>query len=223
MGFVSDSDQAFDGAAGQAEAVQEAITASLALPWVSSFFLYSYRDIGGATTNPEHWFGMIDPAGVDKPVAAVFQTAAQGGYAGAAVPPVPHNHEISDVTGLQTALDGKAPASHTHSYSEITGKPSVFPPAAHSHPWSDLTGVPTAFPPSAHQHTIGDVTGLQTALTTATDTLVTLQAEIAEARAQLSAVSAFAAPNAGGIVPGRYYDNSTTSVANTNYTSALDA
>ena len=107
---------------------------------------------------------MIDPAGADKPVAAVLQTAAQGGYAGAALPSVPHNHEISDVTGLQAALDGKAPASHTHSYSEITGKPSVFPPAAHSHPWSDLTGVPTAFPPSAHQHTIGDVTGLQAAL-----------------------------------------------------------
>ena len=71
---------------------------------------------------------------------------------------------ISSVSGLQTALDGKAPASHTHPYSEITGKPSVFPPAAHSHPWSDLTGVPTAFPPSAHQHTIGDVTGLQAAL-----------------------------------------------------------
>ena len=111
MGFVSDSDQAFNGATGQAEAVQEAITASFALPWVSSFFLYSYKDIGGSTTNPEHWFGMIDPAGVDKPVAAVIQTAASGGYAGAAVPSVPHNHEISDVTGLQTALDGKAPAS----------------------------------------------------------------------------------------------------------------
>lgn len=164
MGFVSDSDQAFNGAQGQAEAVQEAITASLALPWVSSFFLYSYRDIGGSTTNPEHWFGMLDPTGADKPVAAVFQTAANGGYAGAAVPSVPHTHEIIDVTGLQAALDGKAPASHTHPYSEITGKPSVFPPAAHSHPWSDLTGVPTAFPPSAHQHTIGDVSGLQTAL-----------------------------------------------------------
>ena len=164
MGFVSDSDQAFDGAAGQAEAVQEAITASMALPWVSSFFLYSYRDIGGSTTNPEHWFGMIDPTGADKPVAAVFQAAANGGYAGAVGSSVPHNHEISDVTGLQAELDGKAPASHTHSYSEITGKPSVFPPAAHSHPWSDLTGVPTAFPPSAHLHTIGDVSGLQTAL-----------------------------------------------------------
>ena len=145
MGFVSDSDQAFDGAQGQAEAVQEAITASLALPWVSSFFLYSYRDIGGATTNPEHWFGMIDPTGADKPVAAVFQTAAQGGYAGAVGSSVTHTHEISDVTGLQAELDGKSPTGH-------------------SHPWSDLTGVPTEFVPSAHQHAIGDVSGLQAAL-----------------------------------------------------------
>ena len=74
------------------------------------------------------------------------------------------NQAQSDLGALGAALDGKAPASHTHTYSEITGKPSVFPPAAHSHPWSDLTGVPTAFPPSAHQHTIGDVSGLQTAL-----------------------------------------------------------
>ena len=76
--------------------------------------------------------------------------------------------------------------------------------------------------PTNHSHAISDVTGLQTALTTATDTLVTLQAEIAEARAQLSAVSTFAAPNAGGIVPGRYYDNATTSVTNSNYTSAVN-
>ena len=69
---------------------------------------------------------------------------------------------------------------------------------------------------------ISTISGLQSALTTATDTLATLQAEIAVARAQLSAVSAFAAPNAGGIVPGRYYDNATTSVTNSNYTSAVD-
>ncbi len=31
-----------------------------------------------------------------------------------------HNHAISDVTGLQTALDGKAASSHNHSANEIT-------------------------------------------------------------------------------------------------------
>ena len=129
----------------------------------------------------------------------------------AAFPPTAHRHDASQIDNLPV------PA-----WADITGKPSAFPPAAHSHPWSDLTGVPTEFPPSAHPHTIGDVSGLQTALTTANDTLAALQAEIAEARAQLSAVSTFAAPNAGGIVPGRYYDNATSSSINTNYTSGAD-
>src|SRR5690606_6915587 len=42
-------------------------------------------------------------------------------------PPDSHTHEISDVTGLQAALDGKqaagsyAPATHTHTVSDVTG------------------------------------------------------------------------------------------------------
>jgi hypothetical protein len=32
-----------------------------------------------------------------------------------------HEHEISDVSGLQTALDGKAASSHTHSISNVSG------------------------------------------------------------------------------------------------------
>ena len=55
---------------------------------------------------------------------------------------------------------------------------------------------------------ISTISGLQSALTTVND--------------MLTGVSTFAAPNAGGIVPGRYYDNATTSVANSNYTSAVD-
>ena len=55
---------------------------------------------------------------------------------------------------------------------------------------------------------ISTISGLQSALTTVNDTL--------------TAVSTFAAPNAGGIVPGRYYDNAIASASNTNYTSALD-
>ena len=281
-----------------------------------------------------------------------------------AFPPSAHQHAIGDVSGLQGALDGKAPASHTHPYSEITGKPTAFPPSAHQHAIGDVSGLQSALDgkapassiwtqeqlqdlvaamfqsgthsnasivyddasgslsitasggggaslteeevedfvgglivqgtgisvayddagnvlsislagesyttaeknklagiapgatanatdaqlrdrsthtgtqaittisglqtaldgkaPTNHSHTISNVTGLQTALTTATDTLAAVQAEIAEARAHLSAVSAFAAPNTGGIVPGRYYDNATTSVTNSNYASAVD-
>ena len=54
-----------------------------------------------------------------------------------------HNHVISNVDGLQTALDGKAASSHTHSTSQVTGldaalalKAPLASPA--------LTGTPTA-------------------------------------------------------------------------------
>ena len=69
-----------------------------------------------------------------------------------------------------------------------------------------------------HNHEISDVAGLQAALATATDTLNTIQTEIAEARSQLAAVATFASPNAGGIVPGRYYDNATGSTNTSLYT-----
>ncbi|WKV16963.1 tail repeat like protein [Microcystis phage MJing1] len=56
--------------------------------------------------------------------------------------------EISDVTGLQTALDGKAASSHGHAISDVTGLQTA------------LDGKAAA----DHDHAIGDVTGLQDAL-----------------------------------------------------------
>ena len=35
--------------------------------------------------------------------------------------PTPHNHPVSEVTGLQSALDGKANSTHTHAISDVTG------------------------------------------------------------------------------------------------------
>ena len=84
--------------------------------------------------------------------------------------------------------------------------------------WASVLNKPTEFTPVSHNHEISDVTGLQAALTAATDTLATLQTEIAEARSQLAAVATFASPNAGGIVPGRYYDNATGSTNSSLYT-----
>lgn len=78
--------------------------------------------------------------------------------------PAVHGHAISDVTGLQTAIDGKAAVSHTHAWTEVTSKPTTFAPAAHNHAWGDLTGVPATFTPAAHNHAVADVTGLQTSL-----------------------------------------------------------
>jgi len=54
-----------------------------------------------------------------------------------------HTHSISNVTGLQTALDTKL-ATANFTYSNLTGTPSTFPPSAHSHTISDVSGLQTA-------------------------------------------------------------------------------
>ena len=43
----------------------------------------------------------------------------------AAVADDSHNHIISNVDGLQTALDGKAASSHTHTFASLTSKPTT--------------------------------------------------------------------------------------------------
>jgi len=62
--------------------------------------------------------------------------------------PSTHSHVTSDVTGLDTALAGKAASSHTHAQSDITNLVT------------DLAGKAA----TSHTHTIANVTGLQTAL-----------------------------------------------------------
>src|SRR6478752_2799267 len=54
-------------------------------------------------------------------------------------PPSAHTHVIGDVTGLQTALDSKKPASYVPAWSEITGKPVSFPPTMHVHVIGEVT------------------------------------------------------------------------------------
>lgn len=93
-----------------------------------------------------------------------------------------HNHPISDVTGLQAALDGKqvagnyAAASHSHSISDVTNLQSELDGKAassHTHDIDDVTGLQTAldgkqaagsYATASHVHNIADVTGLQAAL-----------------------------------------------------------
>lgn len=58
-----------------------------------------------------------------------------------------HSHAISDVTGLQTALDAKAASSHTHAVSDVTGLQDALDAKAaisHSHAMSDVTGLQDA-------------------------------------------------------------------------------
>lgn len=58
--------------------------------------------------------------------------------------PTTHSHAISDVTGLQTALDGKASSSHSHAISDVTGLQTALDGKAassHTHPQSDITNL----------------------------------------------------------------------------------
>lgn len=59
-----------------------------------------------------------------------------------------HAHAIGDVTGLQTALDGKASSTHAHAIGDVAGLQSALDEKA----------------ASSHSHAVADVTGLQTAL-----------------------------------------------------------
>lgn len=171
MGFVSDSDAAYNGAAGQAEAVQEVIAACLATDWVGCFFLYGYRDLGGSTTSAENWFGMLTPTGADKPLAATFAAAASGGYAGSTAAGVPY-----DDTALMSRVEALEGASVA--WTDIDDIPSAFPPSAHRHQWADLDGVPAAFAPAAHTHDMGDVSGLSSALESKADISTVWTAEM---------------------------------------------
>lgn len=64
-------------------------------------------------------------------------------------PPSAHGHEISEVNGLQDALDA---AGGMPAWNDITGKPTEFPPSAHDQGWDTITGKPTEFPPEDHTH-----------------------------------------------------------------------
>jgi hypothetical protein len=67
-----------------------------------------------------------------------------GTFADARIPSL----AISKITGLQTALDGKAPTSHTHAITDITNLQTTLDGKAST----------------SHTHTIANVSGLQTAL-----------------------------------------------------------
>ncbi len=83
-----------------------------------------------------------------------------------------HGHALADVSGLQSALDDKAPASHNHddryyTEGEIDSALSGKSSTGHGHAISDVTGLQSALDSKAatsHGHAIADVTGLQSAL-----------------------------------------------------------
>ena len=81
-----------------------------------------------------------------------------------------HTHQQSDISGLSDALAGKAAASHTHAQSDITGLTTALngkAAASHTHGMSAIVGLTDALNSKAnsvHTHAIGDVANLQPAL-----------------------------------------------------------
>ena len=90
----------------------------------------------------------------NKPLSTAQQTALDGKAN------TSHSHVIADVTGLQTALDGKqasgsyAAASHSHIIADVTGLQTAL----------DSKQASGSYAAASHSHVIGDTTGLQTAL-----------------------------------------------------------
>lgn len=85
-------------------------------------------------------------------------------------PPSTHNHSISDVSGLQGQLDGKASSSHSHVISGVTGLSTELSNKAnvnHSHSISAITNLQNQLDSkaaSSHTHSISNITNLQTEL-----------------------------------------------------------
>lgn len=126
--------------------------------------------------------------------------------------PSAHTHATSEVTGLDTALAGKA--SESELTSGLAGKANT----VHNHATSDVTGLDTALASKAsttaltsglagkadtvHTHTTSQVTGLDTALAGKAD--ATSTATAIAAKADASAVSTALGNKAdliGGVIP----------------------
>ena len=81
-----------------------------------------------------------------------------------------HTHQISDVANLQTALDGKSNTGHTHVISDVAGLQTALNGKAdtqHTHTIANVANLQSALDGKSnvgHTHAIGDVANLQPTL-----------------------------------------------------------
>ena len=115
---------------------------------------------GGAVSSVAGRTGAVTLSVADLSDAASLATDVEltSGLAGKAN--TSHSHAIANVTGLQTALDGKQPAgsyaasAHTHAPADITGTAVI----------TTDPRLSDARTPTVHTHAIADTTGLRAAL-----------------------------------------------------------
>lgn len=98
-------------------------------------------------------------------------SAGSGGTTGGAIGlPI----AISDVTGLQAAINARALLAHQHASTDITGLTTDVRSILNAANYAAIrTLLGPTFPPSAHTHPISDVTGLQAQLDAARTVTVT--------------------------------------------------
>lgn len=112
-----------------------------------------------ATFDPNDYYTKVVSDGRFKPIGYV-PAWSEITSKPTTFPPSAHSHVIADVTGLQTALDGKqaagsyAAAVHTHVIGDVTGLQSAL----------DGKQAAGSYAAAVHTHVISDVTGLQAAL-----------------------------------------------------------
>lgn len=103
---------------------------------------------------------------LDQKQPAGSYAAASHAHVKADITDFAHTHTTAEVTGLDTALAGKAAVSHSHEIAQVSGLQQAldgkqptgnYSTAGHTHTKSDVTDF-------AHSHAISDVTGLQEAL-----------------------------------------------------------
>jgi hypothetical protein len=103
-----------------------------------------------------------------KPVIYKISLRGEPGPPG---PPGDGETAIADITGLQTALNGKAPSSHTHAIANVTDLQSALDgkaSSAHTHAQSDVTNLVSDLAgkaPASHTHSYTAITGLGSIVT----------------------------------------------------------
>lgn len=97
------------------------------------------------------------PATFTPTTGTTAGTAAAGNDARLADARTPkaHSHPISEVTGLQAALDAKGTSNLQLGTTSGTAKAGDYQPT-----WAQVTGKPTTFTPATHSHTATDLSGV---------------------------------------------------------------
>lgn len=144
----------------------------------------------------------LDKASSTSAASTLMMTDAAGRYQSAAPSAAA---DVANKAYVDAQVDTAAPLAHSHSWAQVTGKPTTFAPSAHSHAWAEITSKPTTFAPSSHDHDASDtVSGVFNAARIPIATASVHGAMPAADKAKLDAATVLATPgtlalrNSGG-------------------------